>query len=203
MNNASTKALSKSRYYGQYSGNCAVRLDVNKSMLSCWKSVIISLNKFWFSTHSYLSEKVCDVQSTSTFNFPAMCNGEAQMFCVIHHSQISIQVCSVKEIWIPYVVNIWHSCCIIYWDPNMSDMGLTTKWIWCKKCCFEFQDAYVVDGINNVFLFLYLGYWKYFSNNSSYDLLQYLLSFKLHALRAELIVCATALLAIVAINFIQ
>ena len=67
-------------------------------MLSCGESVIISVNKVWFSTHSYLSERVRDVQSASTFNFPAMCTAEIQMFCITHHYQISIQVCSVREI---------------------------------------------------------------------------------------------------------
>lgn len=128
MNNASTKALSKSRYYEQYSGSCAVRLDVNRSMLSCRKSVIISLNKFWFSTHSYLSEKVCDVQSASTFNFPAMCNGEAQMFCVIHHSQIfNSSLFSERDFGYPML--------LIYDTAVVSSIGtrIWVTWAWLQN----------------------------------------------------------------------
>ena len=90
MENASTKALHGSGCQEQYCVSCVDSLDANKSRLSSGNSVKISVNTFLFNIHSCLSEKERDLKSALTFNFPAMCTAETQMFRWIHHSHNSI-----------------------------------------------------------------------------------------------------------------
>ena len=90
MENASTKALLGSGCQEQYCVSCVVSLDANESMLSSGNSVRISVNTLLFNIHSCLSEKERDLKSASTFNFPAMCTAETQIFRWIHHSHNSI-----------------------------------------------------------------------------------------------------------------
>ena len=90
MENASTKALLGSGCQEQYCVSCVVSLDANKSMLSSGNFVRISVNTLLFNIHSCLSEKERDLKSASTFNFPAMCTAETQIFRWIHHSHNSV-----------------------------------------------------------------------------------------------------------------